>query len=164
MVGWYSSAPHVDIPWPEYADQPSNNVLDHTLKHLMKDVRGDRKKDVREREIFPEWMVHRFQPSIPTSMVKCLDIAVSQNVRIEGCTLDAGRERLAFAKSARGNSAFGAASAVCASYERLLRVVANENGENGMTTPPDTIAAHHCYSSLAVGADRGQNSPHTCVE
>jgi hypothetical protein len=139
-------------------------VLNHALKHLMKDVGGDRKEYVGEGEIFPERMVYGFQPGVMTSLMKYLDIAISQKVRIKRCTLDAGRERLAFAKLARGNSAFGAASAVCAGYERLLRVVTNKDSENWMASTPDTIAAHHWNSCFAIGANWGQNSAHTRME
>jgi hypothetical protein len=73
---------HVDVPWPEYVDQRSDHVLNHSLKHLMKDVGGDRKEYVGEGEIFPEWMVYGFQPGVTTSLMKYLDFSISQKVRI----------------------------------------------------------------------------------
>ena len=39
LVIWrHSPAPRVDLLWAKDVDQPSNKVLHHTLKHLMKDI------------------------------------------------------------------------------------------------------------------------------
>lgn len=154
MIWGYNPAPCVDPRRPKDVDYPSNKILHHSLKHLMKNIRGDRNENVGERERLPEWMEDGLQPRFAAQSVETAGITVGQKECISRCTLDARRECFVFAEPPRGNSAFGAPAIVCAGHKCLLQVVAYKNGKNWVTSPPYTIAAHHCYPCFTVGADQ----------
>ena len=98
-------------------------------------------------------MVDGFEASFTTTEMKHADVVISQNICIDCCTVEAGRERMWIAKLIMGNCAFGAPAVVCAGGKILFRVVADENSEDGMAPAPDPITAHHGDSGFAYGAD-----------
>jgi hypothetical protein len=139
VVIWgHSPALRVNLPWPKDPDQPFDKVLHDALKHLMKNVGRNRKEYVGKWESFPERMVDWFQSGFTTSQVKCVDIAVSQSICFNCCIAITGREGMVFAKLSAGNTTFGAPAIVCAGYEGLLRVIADENGKDRVASAPDT--------------------------
>jgi len=131
-----------------------NQMLYHTLKHLMKNVRCDGKEDIHKWKAFPKWMVHRFQPSIVTSKMKCGGIAIRQQVGVDHGCLYAGREAPEFTQLVIGNGTFRALPAVCAGHKDLLRVIANKGGEDRVTLAPDAVTAHYHDSGFTICADR----------
>ena len=161
MIWRHSLAPHVDLPWAKDADQPSNKVLHHALKHLMEDIRCNGKEYVGKQKGFSEWMIDGFQPSFTTSLVRCGNIAIGQKICVKHSILDKTQECLVFAKLIGFNVAFGAPAAVCTSHKCLLRVVADKNCKNGVASVPDTITAHHRNPCFIIGADQTQDSMHT---
>ena len=62
------------------------------------------------------------------------------------------------------HSTFGALAVIRTCDQSLLRVVANECGQNGMAPAPDPVTAHHRDTSFATRRNRGQDSFHTEVK
>jgi len=164
MIWWYNMALRINPCCPKDVSYPLNEMLHHSLKQLMKDIRGNGNENVHEGERFPERMDHSLQARLVTHNMKAANVTISQTKCVNCHTLDTGQEHFIFAKLPRGNSAFRAPTVVRASYKRLLWVVTHENGKDRVTSPPDTVATHHCHPCFTIGLDRTKDVVHACME
>src|ERR1700747_739812 len=107
-------------------------------------------EDICQQELLPEGMKNGLQPLFVTCCMECSDIAISQGISSDHLTLNVGWKFLIFAKLSRGNSAFGALAVVCTGHKCLLRIITDKNGQNRMTSVPDTVTAHHHGACLTT--------------
>jgi len=93
-----------------------------------------------------------------------MNVAVSQTVHINYCSLFMGLKCFMFAKLVSRNLTFWALPAVCTGHEDLFRVVPNKVHKDWVALSPDAVAAHHGDPSFAIVIDRTQYTVHACIE
>jgi hypothetical protein len=99
-------------------------------------------------------MVYRFQPSFAAGQVKGMNITICQKKGVDHGSLSAQREGLVFAQLTGGDKAFGTPPVERAGHQRLLGIIANEDGKDRVASAPDTIPTHHRNTRFSEGSDR----------
>jgi hypothetical protein len=152
VIWWNDLTSCVDFRRPKSTctRDPLDEMLHNTLKQLMKYVGSDGDVDVYKRQRFPEWFVYRLDVHAFTSCMKSANIAVSKSVGIKRLVEITGWIAVVFAQLTSGNSTLRTPPVECTSYQGLLRVIANENGEDGVAPSPDPIATCHRNAGFSI--------------
>src|SRR6266850_4588612 len=125
-------------------------MLHNTLKQLMKYVGGDRDVDIYKRQRFPEWFVYHLDVHVFTSCMKSVNIAISKPVGIKRPVEITGWIAMVFTQLTSRNGTLRTPPVECTSYQCLLQVITNENGEDGVAPLPDPIAACHRDAGFSI--------------
>jgi hypothetical protein len=139
-----SAASRIDFRLAVSLFDPCDEVLDHPLVQLVQYVGCNRSKDVCVGQLFPEWVNNWFY----SDRHACLRICCTTLIQGIECGEDvlqmAGRGvRITVTKIFMLRLAFWAITGFAAADEKLLRVIANVAGNNGMATANLSISTAH---------------------
>ena len=93
-----------------------------------------------------------------------MNVAISQMVHINYCSLFMGLKCFMFTKLVSRNLTFWALPAVCTGHEDLFRVVPNKVCKDWVVLSPDAIAAHHGDPGFAIVIDWTQYTVYAYME
>jgi hypothetical protein len=118
-------------------------MFHNSLKHLVENIRSNRNEYVDKRKHFPKWVEDWLQASLTTSRMEDMNVSIGHLKCFQSIVIIAKRGADICTKIVWMHSTLWALAMVCTRDKRLLRVVTNECGQNGMASVPNPISAYH---------------------